>query len=39
MATAISLEMLRTHGDKLTNTKIGFREKNLAWSSPETVWL
>jgi hypothetical protein len=39
MALAIGLEILRTHGDKLTNTKIGFREKNLAWRQPETVWL
>lgn len=39
MATAIGLEILRTHGDKLTNTKIGFREKNLAWKQEPTVWL
>jgi len=39
MALAIGLEVLRTHGDKLTSTKIGFREKNLAWKQTETVWL
>jgi len=37
IATAIALEVLRTHGDRLSTTRVSFR--NQAYTPDNTQWL
>lgn len=39
ISTAIALEVIRTHGDKLTNDRIPFTQKNGSYQAQETTWL
>ena len=40
IALAIALEMLRTHGDRLTNDRLPFNQKmGSQFQMQETVWL
>ncbi len=39
IATAIALEVLRTHGDRLTTSNVVFTQKNTGFQPQETVWI
>lgn len=39
IALGIALEVLRTHGLKLTNNKVPWAQKSSSYTSPEFIWL
>jgi hypothetical protein len=39
IALAIALEVIRTHGDRLTNTTVSFKQKMGNYQPVETTWL
>jgi hypothetical protein len=39
IALAIALEVIRTHGDRLTNTTVSFKQKMGSYQPVETTWL
>jgi hypothetical protein len=39
IALAIALEVIRTHGDRLTNTTVSFKHKIGSYQPVETTWI
>jgi hypothetical protein len=39
IALAIALEVIRTHGDKLTNTTVPFSQRMGNFQQKETTWI